>query len=307
MGEEPSGGLTPARAEAVVEEVAQAARAILGSRLISVYAIGSLAHGGFAPLTSDIDVAFVLADGAVMESADAARLRAAAAQRVGDDAVARVSIFWSDWSSLRSGAGRGRFPAVDRLDLAEHGRWRLGPDRRAEIAVPTARALTLETARFALSRLASPSTLALLRDPDHGPALGVVEITKTVLFPVRFMYTIETGRAGGAADAVAWYLGAHPTRPGAALAADALRWRERGLPAEPRGARELAELGALIETACRALAGAARELRVPTLTLGLRVTALAARPGSSPAAQVGWGLLARALRAAVARLPQSGA
>src|SRR6185503_20599130 len=38
---------------------AEAGQAFQG-RLASVYAIGSLAHGGFSPAVSDVDVAFVL-------------------------------------------------------------------------------------------------------------------------------------------------------------------------------------------------------------------------------------------------------
>ena len=37
-------------------------RAALGSRLIAGYALGSLAHGGFSPLVSDVDLGLILED-----------------------------------------------------------------------------------------------------------------------------------------------------------------------------------------------------------------------------------------------------
>ena len=37
-----------------------AARRLLGTRLVSAYAIGSLAHGGFEPAVSDLDVALLV-------------------------------------------------------------------------------------------------------------------------------------------------------------------------------------------------------------------------------------------------------
>ena len=33
----------------------------LGERLVAAYALGSLAHGGFSPLVSDVDLALILA------------------------------------------------------------------------------------------------------------------------------------------------------------------------------------------------------------------------------------------------------
>jgi predicted nucleotidyltransferase len=48
--------------EAVLEEAVTASKETLGARLLAAYALGSLAHGGFAPLASDVDLGLVLAD-----------------------------------------------------------------------------------------------------------------------------------------------------------------------------------------------------------------------------------------------------
>jgi hypothetical protein len=46
--------------EDVLARAVAAYEAALGSRLIAGYALGSLAHGGFSPLVSDVDLGLVL-------------------------------------------------------------------------------------------------------------------------------------------------------------------------------------------------------------------------------------------------------
>ena len=48
--------------EAVLTQAVAAYRAAFGSRLAAGYALGSLAHGGFSPLVSDVDLGLVLQD-----------------------------------------------------------------------------------------------------------------------------------------------------------------------------------------------------------------------------------------------------
>ena len=48
--------------EVVLVRAVTAYRAVLGSRLIAGYALGSLAHGGFSPLVSDVDLGLILED-----------------------------------------------------------------------------------------------------------------------------------------------------------------------------------------------------------------------------------------------------
>ena len=48
--------------EAVLARAVSAYRDALGSRLIAGYALGSLAHGGFSPLVSDVDLGLILQD-----------------------------------------------------------------------------------------------------------------------------------------------------------------------------------------------------------------------------------------------------
>jgi len=49
-------------AEHVLAAVVRLARESLAGRLLAAYALGSIAHGGFSPLVSDVDVGLILAD-----------------------------------------------------------------------------------------------------------------------------------------------------------------------------------------------------------------------------------------------------
>jgi hypothetical protein len=200
------------------------ASAALEARLISVYAIGSLAHGGFAPAVSDVDVA-VLVDrwheslpaiiSAVVESSSGS---------LGPGLADRLSIFYGDWETFGSPPEAARLGAIDRLDLMEHGVLMHGVDRRAQDGVrPTRDELVAETAAF-LSSWENQQ-----RGPDELIAAGARVLTKNVLFPVRFLYTRATGRAGANQDAVDWY---HDQGgPHAALAQAALNWRSENVDA----------------------------------------------------------------------------
>src|SRR5688572_10329213 len=81
----------------------------LGSALVEAYKLGSLAHGGFSAVYSDIDVGLLL---------NCAEPPVAMAEAKDLDAEYgnKLSIFWSnpDYSW-------GRLPVIDRLDLLDHG------------------------------------------------------------------------------------------------------------------------------------------------------------------------------------------
>jgi hypothetical protein len=202
----------------VAERACAQAVTTLGDRVVSVYAIGSLAHGGFALAVSDVDVA-VLVDrcdqgvpdivGTIVESTRS---------ELGHGLADRLSIFYGDWTSFSSPPPSARLGAIDRLDLMDNGVLMMGADRRAsDGARPTREALVAETAGFL------PYWLTQRRAVDDLIDAGPRVLTKNVLFPVRFLYTHATGRAGSNDDAVDWYR--EVGGPHAALAIAALRWR----------------------------------------------------------------------------------
>lgn len=214
----------------VAHHACEAAIAMLGDRLVSLFAIGSLAHGGFAPAVSDVDVA-VLVDrcdesvppivGAIVESTR---------QGLAGGLADRLSVFYGDWASFGSPPPAARLGAIDRLDLMDNGVLMAGVDRRARDGLrPTREELVAETSEFLRSWLAQPRGVEELI--DAGPRV----LTKNVLFPVRFLYTHATGRAGSNQDAVDWYreVGSRHS----ALAIAALGWRSGDI--DPGTARRL--------------------------------------------------------------------
>src|SRR3569832_745564 len=82
------------RGHDVLADAAAVYRRVLGKRLLAAYALGSLAHGGFSPLVSDIDLALILAD--PLGKADSARVKAVAwgLRAKGSALHGRLSVFW---------------------------------------------------------------------------------------------------------------------------------------------------------------------------------------------------------------------
>lgn len=242
--------------ETVLADAVNAYEAALGSRLVAAYALGSLAHGGFSPLVSDIDLGLIIGDPLQPEDDDRIHTIAASQKRIGSELAERLSVFWGTPATLRGESDGGRFPPLDRLDLIENGRLLAGTDLRSALPRPGADELTISGAEFALTFLAGgeavpardagvlgsmrPAThevIEEIRHPDRLLARGVRRVTKLVLFPVRFMFTAETGRVGTNDEAVGWYLAAG-NRPGRKLVLAARVWRAEA-PGDRAAAAEL--------------------------------------------------------------------
>ncbi|WP_051898899.1 hypothetical protein [Sciscionella sediminilitoris] len=210
--------------EQVLTDAVAAAERVFGPELEAAYALGSLAHGGFAPLVSDVDLALVLTEVNEHTPSGIAEIRA----RTPGALAERLSVFYADWSGVRAGRPEpGRLPAIDRLDLLESGRLLYGTDRRTGAEPPGRHELVRCGAEFAADRF-DPAYLREIRDPAALPGRGVRAVTKLVLFPVRFLYTLREGRIGHNQAAGTWYRGAARD-----LVLAALDWREHGLPADP--------------------------------------------------------------------------
>jgi hypothetical protein len=167
-------------------------------RLLGVYRIGSLAHGGFSARYSDIDVAVIAA--APIDTAELERMRAAAAA-VSSALAAKLSIFWADRSF-----GAGRFPPLDRVDYLDHGTAIIERERvRSER--PTLAEIRHYLRGGPLERWAQQSRslreLPALGPNDHKPYL------RSLLYPARFLYSWSTGAMASNDDAVE-FLRHHP-------------------------------------------------------------------------------------------------
>ncbi|HEX3962905.1 MAG TPA: hypothetical protein VHZ03_40775 [Trebonia sp.] len=231
--------------EAVLARAVAAYQAALGSRLIAGYALGSLAHGGFSPLVSDVDLGLILDD--PLRAKDRLTiLTVARSVKAGGSALdQRLSVFWGTPATLQGQRPGGRFPPLDRLDLLDYGRLLTGRDVRAAVASPDDVELLVAGAEFALGYLGGKSmglpglfrdwarrqrrdgnALDEIRTPSRLVARGPRRVTKIVLFPVRFLFTAETGRVGTNTLAAEHYL-AGGYAPAAALVTAALAWRRQ--------------------------------------------------------------------------------
>lgn len=232
-------------AERIMSDAVMAYREALDERLVAAYALGSLAHGGFSPLVSDIDLGLVVADPVQPSDGGTIEAVADAQQRSGPALAERLSVFWGTPSTLRGDVDGGRFPPLDRLDLIVNGRLLEGADARDDLPQPTAAELLISGAEFALERLAGScadraSAADEVRDPDLLLARGTRRVTKLVLFPVRFMFTAATGHVGTNEDAARWYLDLDDAT--AAPLVDAARtWRVQDIKDTAAAARLLRE------------------------------------------------------------------
>jgi hypothetical protein len=93
--------------------VAQHFQAELGLSVVEVYKLGSLAHGGFSAIYSDIDVGLMLASS---EPPSIMSELIVGAKSLHPEYGKKLSVFWGNpeftW---------GRLPVIDRLDLLDHG------------------------------------------------------------------------------------------------------------------------------------------------------------------------------------------
>lgn len=223
--------------ETVLAAATTEAVAAFGDELVAVYTLGSLAHGGFAPEVSDVDVALVVRSTGGPTASRVHDVVERVRDRVPGALSQRLSVFWADPATVRRGRGGSpaRLPAVDRLDLLEHGVLRHGTDVRDGAVRPDHAELVAGSAAFLAERV-DGEWLAGIADPAALLRGGARTVTKTVLFPVRFLHTVRTGEIGRNDDAVAAY--AQAGGPHAELATAALDWR-RGSVRDRGAASEL--------------------------------------------------------------------
>jgi hypothetical protein len=226
----------------VLARAVTAYRSALGSRLIAGYALGSLAHGGFSPLVSDVDLGLILQDPPRAKDRMTIRKVALSVRTGGSTLDERLSVFWGTPSTLRGQGRGGRFPPLDRLDLLDYGRLLTGQDARSGVARPEPAELLVAGAEFALSYLGGArklpgrlrdwiplgheddNALNEIRTPSRLVSRGPRRLTKIVLFPVRFLFTAETGQVGTNTLAAEHYR-AKAHAPAATLVTAALAWR----------------------------------------------------------------------------------
>jgi len=197
-------------------------QAALESRLLGVYLIGSLAHGGFSRRYSDVDVAVITESGLAANALDAMHADAAG---VSQELAPKLSIFWTDRCF-----SMGRFPPLDRGDYLEHAvtlmeRERIIPARPTLDEVRTYLAGN-PFVKWAATAEAFAASNAL--DPKERKSY-----LRALLYPARFVFSWMTGRIGSNDEAVAYLADHAPLGLDVALADRALACRRQDDDPDP--------------------------------------------------------------------------
>ncbi len=215
--------------QSLVSHISDSAEQVFSGRSVAVYLMGSLARGGFSELASDIDLGIVVA-GPLQEGDDFAiadiQVRALAEYpRVNNN----VSIFWGSVESINGVVDAGRYPPFDRLDLIDHALLLAGTDIRGQLVKPSQQELEVAGAEFALDYLASEQRLQEFFDCGRIAQQGVVYVTKTILFPARFIYLVDSGLIAGNEASYLHYVEQF-SGVDAALVEAGYQWRLQSLP-----------------------------------------------------------------------------
>jgi hypothetical protein len=161
-----------------VHRVAEHFESQLGTSLVEAYQLGSLAHGGFSKIYSDIDVGLLLS---CTEPPAAMPALIAEAKSLHPEYGKKLSIFWGNpefsW---------GRLPVIDRLDLLDHGVPLLHgvkPSFRRPTKDEIHQEQIQSIERSWKSRLPELSRLTTLEPKDRKPYI------RAILYAARLIYT----------------------------------------------------------------------------------------------------------------------
>jgi len=163
----------------------------LGTPLLGVYLLGSLAHGGLSRRYSDIDLAFIAEDAPSSVAFEDMQAHAAARS---PELASKLSLFWTDRRF-----SVGRFPLLDRIDYLDHEK-PLAERVRVRPARPSPKQIRsyLHGAPFENWRRAAQRFECL----DRLPANERKAYLRVLLYPARFAFSWITGRVASNDDAV---------------------------------------------------------------------------------------------------------
>jgi hypothetical protein len=166
---------------------------------VEVYKLGSLAHGGFSAVYSDIDVGLLLN---CREAPDNMADAIAAAKDLDLEYGKKLSVFWGNPDHTW-----GRLPVIDRLDLLDHAVPLLRghkPEFRRPAQAEIHGALRESFDRSYAPRLPELSSLRYLEPGQRKPYI------RTVLYPARFIYSWDNLAVDSNDRAVEYLHRVHP-------------------------------------------------------------------------------------------------
>lgn len=215
--------------KSLVNDITQSAQEVFGKRCISIYIMGSLARGGFSEVASDIDMGIIL--GGTLQEGDSSAIEDIKFNAVKNHPQINnnVSIFWGTVESINGMVDAGRYPPFDRLDLIEHALLLSGVEVRDQLIRPTKEELEIASAEFSIDYLGNTERINEFSNCDLITNKGAVYVTKTVLFPARFIYLAKTGEIAGNDVSYQYYLD-NFSGSDADLVDSGYQWRLNSLP-----------------------------------------------------------------------------
>jgi hypothetical protein len=108
--------------------------------------------------------------------------------------------------SINGVINAGRYPPFDRLDLIDHALLLSGKDIRVMLVRLTKKELEIASTLFSLDYLGNQERIEEFKNCERIAEKGVVYVTKTILFPARFIYLERTGKFAGNDASYQYYL-----------------------------------------------------------------------------------------------------
>jgi len=173
--------------------------------LVSIYVMGSLARGGFSESASDIDLGIIYDKPSHNTEEIFSNIKEELKQKY-NLIKNNISIFYGSISEINNKKGSFRYPPFDRLDLIKHALLISGNEVRQKLIEPNKEELLIATANFALGYLATEIRIRECKNPMLIIDKGLTYLTKTILFPVRFIYFEKTDSISGNDVSVNYYL-----------------------------------------------------------------------------------------------------
>jgi hypothetical protein len=213
----------------LVNDITISVREILGDRCMSVYLMGSLARGAFSEVASDIDIGIII--GGTLQENDFSIIELIQANAVANAPQINnnVSLFWGNIESINGEIDVGRYSPFDRLDLIDHALLLWGVEVRDQLIKPTKEELIIASAEFSIDYLGSNERINEFLNCELITNKGVVYVSKTVLFPARFIYLAKTGEIAGNDVSYQYYID-NFSGSDAELVNSGYQWRLDSLP-----------------------------------------------------------------------------
>lgn len=190
----------------ILEELTKLSKEYYKNKLISCYAIGSLAHGGFSPTTSDVDFAIILSNPWQSNYIDIIKQINREICTCGLKMANKASIYYGSVETMNTNSSYIRFPGYDKLDLIIHGKLLYGQDIRTLLVAPTTEEIEIEGITQIVERFEIDKATIEINQISNLILCGQIpRVSKLILLPIRFLYTIHTNLLAHNIDSVAYF------------------------------------------------------------------------------------------------------